>query len=98
MDLHYSTSGPDPCRLASRAMTEPPQPPRDRPVVEDVEPGRYAWCACGRSERYPHCDGSHKGTGQHPVIVEIEEARRVAWCACGRSGTPPWCDGSHKAG
>ncbi len=78
-------------------MSDTPQTPRKHPVVEDLPPGRYAWCTCGRSAKHPHCDGSHKGTEHRPLVVEVEEARRVAWCACGHTATAPWCDGSHKA-
>jgi len=30
------------------------------PYVQKAEAGKaYAWCACGRSENQPFCDGSH---------------------------------------
>ncbi len=65
------------------------------PCVIEVEPGRYAWCACGQSAKAPYCDGSHRGSGVVPKVVEITEKTRVAWCACRRSGAAPFCDGSH---
>ena len=40
-------------------MTEPEIPAR-APFVMDCQPGTYAWCACGRSQKQPFCDGSHK--------------------------------------
>ena len=66
------------------------------PIVMKVEPGTYAWCACGRSKNQPFCDGSHAGTGLGPLKVEIKEAKTVAWCACKHSGNMPYCDGRHS--
>ncbi|RMG81532.1 MAG: CDGSH iron-sulfur domain-containing protein [Bacteroidetes bacterium] len=70
--------------------------PQKAPYVMEVEPKKYAWCSCGRSEKQPFCDGSHKGTEFRPVVVEIEEKKKVAWCGCKHTGNPPFCDGSHK--
>lgn len=66
------------------------------PYVMEVEPGKYAWCACGRSTNQPYCDGSHKGTGMSPIIENIEESQTVAWCGCKQTGKAPFCDGSHS--
>jgi CDGSH-type Zn-finger protein len=65
------------------------------PIVQKVEPGRYWWCACGRSKGQPFCDGSHKGTGLAPKMAEITVARTVAWCGCKHSHNAPFCDGTH---
>ena len=65
------------------------------PMVQKVEPGTYWWCACGRSQRQPFCDGSHKVTGLSPLQVEMAQSGTVAWCACKHSKKPPFCDGSH---
>ena len=65
------------------------------PIIQKAEPGTYWWCACGRSQGQPFCDGSHKGTGLAPTKVEITEARTVAWCACKHSQNAPFCDGTH---
>jgi CDGSH-type Zn-finger protein len=78
-----------------KAMTEPIIFQKS-PIVQKVEPGKYWWCACGRSKSQPFCDGSHKGSGLGPNTVEIIEAKTVAWCACKHSKTPPFCDGSHS--
>lgn len=78
-------------------MTEQPKATQDHPYVVEEEPGKKAWCACGRSANQPYCDGSHRGTGLGPVRVEIEAKKRVAWCGCRRTGSPPFCDGSHRA-
>ena len=66
------------------------------PYVQEVQPGNYAWCACGKSQSQPFCDGSHRGTEYRPVVVKIEEAKKVAWCGCKHTKTPPYCDGTHK--
>lgn len=67
-----------------------------RPEVLDLEPGEYWWCACGKSQSQPWCDGSHKGGEFSPTKVVIEEAKRYAMCTCKRSCNGPMCDGSHK--
>lgn len=76
-------------------MVEQPQMPQKQPYVLSVTPGRYAWCACGRSKNQPYCDGSHRGTGFVPVLHEVAVDSRVAWCGCKRSANKPLCDGSH---
>ena len=73
-----------------------PDIPQKSPYVLEVEPKKYAWCACGKSTKQPFCDGSHKGTGFTPIIEEITENKRVAWCGCKYSANKPYCDGSHK--
>ena len=66
------------------------------PYVLEVEPGKYAWCACGLSAKQPYCDGSHKTTDIRPIIEEINEKKKVAWCGCKQTGRKPMCDGSHN--
>jgi CDGSH-type Zn-finger protein len=61
----------------------------------EIEPGTYAWCACGRSERQPYCDGSHAGSAFLPVVEKIAAKKTVAWCGCKATGGAPFCDGSH---
>lgn len=73
-----------------------PESPARLPVVLDLEPGTYAWCACGHSKSQPFCDGSHEGTGFEPVEFEVTETRRVALCMCKHAGKRPFCDGSHR--
>jgi CDGSH-type Zn-finger protein len=75
---------------------QPPGRRQDGPFVTECAAGKYAWCACGGSARYPYCDGTHRGTEHVPVKVTLDEPRRVAWCACGRSANRPFCDGSHN--
>jgi len=73
-----------------------PDIPQKLPYVIEVEPGKYAWCACGKSQNQPYCDGSHRETGITPVIIEIEEAKTIAWCGCKQSNNKPFCDGTHN--
>ena len=66
------------------------------PYILDVEPGKYAWCACGLSASQPYCDGSHKTTDIRPIIEAVADKKKVAWCGCKYSKNKPMCDGSHK--
>ena len=59
-------------------MSDEPAIAAKKPCVMKLEPGTYWWCACGRSEDQPWCDGSHAGTGFSPVEVTIEEERVAA--------------------
>ncbi|MCA1760054.1 MAG: CDGSH iron-sulfur domain-containing protein [Bacteroidales bacterium] len=34
-----------------------------------LETGTYHWCACGRSNNQPFCDGSHQGTAGKRIHV-----------------------------
>lgn len=68
------------------------------PYVVAVKAGEsYWWCACGRSQTQPFCDGSHEGTGLEPVEWVAEKDRNVAFCGCKHTKTPTMCDGAHKA-
>ena len=39
-------------------MTKPICPQKS-PYVLTAEKKKYAWCACGKSETQPYCDGTH---------------------------------------
>ncbi|MCP4897135.1 MAG: CDGSH iron-sulfur domain-containing protein [bacterium] len=67
-----------------------------KPVVLDLKPGTYWWCACGRSQNQPFCDGSHQGNDFAPVQFKVDIAGRSALCMCKRTGDQPRCDGSHS--
>ena len=78
-------------------MAEVPQIAQKAPYPVEVEAGKaYFWCACGRSQKQPFCDGSHKGTGLTPVKWVAEKSGRVFFCGCKRTAKPPLCDGTHK--
>ena len=62
----------------------------------EMEPGAYAWCACGLSKGQPFCDGSHKGTEFSPLVVKVEEKKLVSWCGCEHAKTKPFCDHTHR--
>jgi CDGSH-type Zn-finger protein len=67
------------------------------PYLVAVEAGKsYWWCACGRSQRQPFCDGSHKGTGFNPTEYRAATAQDVWFCGCKRSSDSPCCDGTHE--
>ncbi len=66
------------------------------PYVVDVEEGKmYWWCACGRSQNQPFCDGSHDGTQFSPVEFVAEKTSKIALCGCKRTKNQPRCDDTH---
>jgi len=62
----------------------------------EMKPGTYFWCSCGRSNKQPFCDGSHRGTAFRPEKVVIEKVQRVAWCMCRHSKKGAICDNKHR--
>lgn len=67
------------------------------PIPVDVIAGKeYWWCACGKSQNQPFCDGSHKGSQFSPVKYTATETKQVWFCVCKTTGNPPLCDGSHS--
>jgi CDGSH-type Zn-finger protein len=78
-------------------MSAEPEIGGHRPLAIEVEAGKsYWWCACGRSQKQPFCDGSHKVTEFRPVEWKAEKTEQAWFCACKRTGNRPLCDGSHK--
>ena len=75
------------------------------PVVAEPGPcsvvlkvGRtYFWCACGRSQRQPFCDGSHAGTGFIPLRFTPRDDHKAVLCGCKRTATGPFCDCTRDA-
>ena len=68
------------------------------PFKADVEAGKaYFWCACGKSQKQPFCDGSHKGSEFSPIKFEAPETKTVFFCGCKHSAGKPMCDGTHKS-
>ena len=67
------------------------------PFKIDVKAGdKKAFCKCGQSKNGPYCDGSHKGTGITPEVVQFTENKTVIICGCRTSKNGIYCDGSHK--
>ena len=68
------------------------------PFPVPVEAGKtYWWCSCGRSQKQPFCDGSHKGTGLEPMKYTAEKDGTLFFCGCKASANAPLCDGAHEA-
>jgi CDGSH-type Zn-finger protein len=66
------------------------------PLVTELEPGDYLWCACGLSKNQPFCDTSHRGTGLAPKRFTVTEATKYYLCGCKHTTNPPFCNGTHK--
>jgi CDGSH iron-sulfur domain-containing protein 3 len=67
------------------------------PYQVTLEAGKpYFWCACGRSNNQPFCDGSHKGTGFQPKRFIADSDGTFNLCGCKTSDDKPFCDGSHN--
>lgn len=78
-------------------MSDNPIITHKEPFGVDVTAGKtYFWCACGKSQTQPFCDGSHKDTGIIPVKFEAEADKKVFFCGCKASANAPLCDGSHS--
>jgi CDGSH-type Zn-finger protein len=78
-------------------MMSEPKVYDSKPVLLELEPGTYWWCACGLSKTQPFCDGSHAGSEFEPLEFTVEQAGTKALCQCKKSGNPPYCDGSHSS-
>ena len=75
-----------------------PIPAQKAPYGVVVEAGKkYFWCACGRSQGQPFCDGSHKGSRFRPIEMKAEEAATISFCGCKQTGNQPRCDGTHRS-
>lgn len=66
------------------------------PSLVTLEPGTFAWCACGKSSTQPFCDGTHTVTKFTPVLFKVAEKREAWLCQCKHTKNPPYCDGTHK--
>ncbi|SEL86234.1 Iron-binding zinc finger CDGSH type [Colwellia chukchiensis] len=69
----------------------------ETPFAVAVSEGKtYAWCACGKSNKQPFCDGSHQGSEFSPVMFCAPSTKKVFFCGCKQTASQPLCDGSHK--
>lgn len=78
-------------------MNEPAMPQKAPFKIEVTEGKSYWWCACGRSQSQPFCDGSHKGSPFSPVKVTAAKDGPMFFCGCKHSQKAPLCDGTHKS-
>ncbi len=77
-------------------MAEDPICAQKAPYAIEVEAGKsYFWCACGRSQNQPFCDGSHNDTGIAPLKYTAEKDTKAFFCGCKATANSPLCDGSH---
>ncbi len=68
------------------------------PIQVDLEKGEtYHWCACGRSQNQPFCDGAHRGTDFTPLEFVADDSGQAVLCQCKHTKNPPYCDGSHAS-
>ena len=77
-------------------MTEPVVAQKEPYGIEVKEGTEFWWCACGKSDNQPFCDGSHKGTGFSPVQYLAKRDQTVWFCGCKKSLSQPTCDGTHN--
>ena len=66
------------------------------PYPVELEPGSYWWCACGKSQKQPFCDGSHQDTEFKPLAWKAEQSGTKYFCCCKQTDHQPFCDGSHN--
>lgn len=79
-------------------MSDAPIIAQKAPYPVEVEAGKtYYWCACGKSQKQPFCDGSHKGSSLTPIQFTAEETKTAWLCGCRQTAGKPFCDGAHKA-
>ncbi|MEM7444537.1 MAG: CDGSH iron-sulfur domain-containing protein [Pseudomonadota bacterium] len=69
----------------------------DEPIAVDLTKDQTVWwCACGRSQNQPYCDGSHKVTDITPIEFKARRSGTFYLCACKSTGNRPLCDGTHN--
>ena len=77
-------------------MPDTPIIAQKAPYPVEVAAGKtYFWCACGRSQKQPFCDGSHKGTGLTPVKHVADKDGKLFFCGCKQSANQTIRDSSH---
>jgi len=67
------------------------------PYVVELEAGKtYFWCTCGRSEKQPFCDGSHRDTEFSPQKFTVDVNKKYGLCGCKHTKRAPFCDREHS--
>ena len=78
-------------------MSDETVTPQKSPYGIELEIGKkYYWCACGRSNNQPFCDGSHQGTSFEPVVFTADKSGMAYLCGCKKTTDQPYCDGTHQ--
>ncbi len=78
-------------------MSDTPNIAAKNPIGVDLEEGKDYWfCTCGRSDKQPFCDGSHKGTSFTSQKFTAVKTGKAWLCQCKHSGNAPFCDGTHS--
>jgi CDGSH iron-sulfur domain-containing protein 3 len=71
--------------------------PQKSPYAVEGEAGKsYFWCACGKSQNQPFCDGAHQGSSFTPVEYKATENTTAYFCGCKQTANQPLCDGAHS--
>ena len=79
-------------------MSGTPEIGGTKPIRVATEAGKsYWWSACGKSQKQPFCDGSHKGSTFTPVQWTAPDSKQAWFCTCKQTATRPLCSGAHKA-
>lgn len=79
-------------------MTLKPDIASNAPImIELQERTSYSFCPCGKSQKQPFCDGSHKEVTDFKSLKFTSlKTETVALCMCKHSKTLPYCDSTHK--
>jgi CDGSH-type Zn-finger protein len=78
-------------------MTAEPIVAQKGPYQVDLKEGQaYFYCRCGRSQKQPFCDGSHKDTGIEPLRFVAPSTGVFNICGCKATDDEPFCDGTHN--
>ncbi|XP_026525610.1 CDGSH iron-sulfur domain-containing protein 3, mitochondrial isoform X2 [Notechis scutatus] len=86
------------CSALSASSVKPVIAAKEPFPVDLIAEKRYAWCACGHSQKQPFCDGTHKKSApaMSPLRFIAEESKKAWLCGCKYTKNPPYCDGTHK--
>lgn len=78
-------------------MAEEPVIAQKSPYQVELKEGQdYFFCRCGRSQKQPFCDGSHKDSGFEPQRFTVGATGTYNLCGCKSSDDMPFCDGTHN--